>query len=222
MKQLGRFLRLERARKDSEHEMPAAPSRFSTLEEVRESPPPAPHATPGLQRFAPVPTPEPELELETPDASEPFVRCPDCGADSARHATVCRQCEASLDSEAVRAFNEKLWLQMRSEREAEDARERETLRTRGVGTSVPDEAFAAELAAREAARRALEAPSYWGAPGWGWGRGLGGTGRGFSLLTSVVVVPLLLAFLGRGVGGRWAVLFVALGVLALFAMRRRR
>ena len=34
MRPLGRFLRLERVRRDSEHELPAAPSRFSISSSV--------------------------------------------------------------------------------------------------------------------------------------------------------------------------------------------
>jgi hypothetical protein len=221
MKQLGRFLRLERARRDSEHELPAAPSRFSTLEEAPVSPPPEGHSTPGLERFAPEPAPEPELELERPDAAEPFVRCLHCGADSVRHATVCRQCEARLDTDEVRAFNVRLWAQMTAarEREAEELRERELERRGGaIGpTSASAEALMAELAAREQARRALETPSGWATLG-NWS-----PLSGSRLLPVVVAValglPVLFAFSRRGFAGGWAALLVALGALALLAAR---
>jgi hypothetical protein len=221
MKQLSRFLRLERVRADSAQELPAAPSRFSTLEEARAGGLAAPHSSPSLERFAPERPPAPELELELPDAAEPFVRCAHCGADSVRHATVCRQCEARLDTDEVRAFNTHLWAEMTvaREREAQELREREALRRGAAGT---DEASLAELAAREQARRALER-----SPGWtsfgGWGQPSGVGARLLPLFIACALgLPLLLAFFRRSVAGGWAAFLVALGGFALFAVRRWR
>jgi hypothetical protein len=223
MKQLGRFLRLERVRRDSEHEIPAVPSRFSTLEEAHESGSAAPHSNPALERFAPEPAPE--LELEAPDAGEPFVRCAHCGADSVRHATVCRQCEARLDTDEVRAFNARLWTDMTAarEREAEELREREALR-RGFSsgsTVASDEASLAELAAREQARRALEAPSGWA--GGGWAQNLTSGSRVLPLLVVVVLaLPVLFGFFRRGVAGGWGAFLLMVAALALLGLRRWR
>jgi len=222
MKQLDRFLRLERVRRDSEPEIPAVPSRFSTLEEAHESSSAAPHTSPGLERFAPESAPE--LELEAPDAAEPFVRCAHCGADSLRHATVCRQCEARLDTDEVRTFNARLWADMTAarEREAEELREREAVRqgfSRG-STVASDEASLAELAAREQARRALEAPSGWAG---GWGQGLTSGSRVLPLLVVVVLaLPVLFGFFRRGVAGGWGAFLLTVGALALLGFRRWR
>lgn len=163
MKQLERFLRLERARKDSETEVPLPPRRFATLEQARAAGPGgASHSAASLERFAP--EPEPALELEAKDNDEPFVRCPHCGADSIRHAVVCQQCEARLDTDAVRAFNLKLWADITAARKAEteELRRRETLRSASMGR----DAAAAEFAAREEARRELEIPSILVPTGW--------------------------------------------------------
>jgi hypothetical protein len=214
MRQLSRFLRLERVRPDSEHELPVAPSRFSTLEEARVGGSAAPHGGSSLERFAPEPAPAPELELERPDAAEPFVRCAHCGADSVRHATVCRQCEARLDTDEVRAFNVRLWSEITAarEREAQELRELQASRrgaTAGT-TAVSDEASVAELAAREQARRALETPS-------------GAGPRILPLLVAFALgLPVLFAFFRRGVAGGWAAFLVALGAFALLAVRRWR
>jgi hypothetical protein len=226
MRQLSRFLRLERVRRESEHEEPAGPSRFSTLE----TPPAGPaahHSSPGLERFVPEPAPPPEveLELELPDAGEPFVRCPHCGADSVRHATLCRQCEARLDTDDVRAFNTRLWAEMTAarEREAQESREQQALRQGpNAGTAVSDDASLAELAAREEARRALERPSGWTSSDV-WGRGLGSSPRVLPLLVGAALgLPVFFGFFRRGVAGGWAVFLFALGALAVLALRRRR
>jgi hypothetical protein len=220
MKQLGRFLRLERARKDSEPEVPLPPRRFATLEEALVPSNVVPHSAAALERFAP--EPDPALELEAPDANEPFLRCLRCGADSGRHAVVCRQCEARLDSEDVRAFNLRLWAEMTAarEREAEDARRHEALRRGGV----EDErnALAAEFAAREQARRALETRSGW-ASARGWGQfSDDGVSLRHILLGVAVAIPVLLAFSRRSTGGVWATLLAGLMVVLLLAFRRLR
>jgi hypothetical protein len=222
VRQLGRFLRLERVRRDSEHEVPAAPSRFSTLEEAHVVGPAVPHPSAGLERFAPEPVPALELELERPDTAEPFVRCPHCGADSVRHATVCRQCEARLDTDEVLAFNLQLWAEMTAAREQEvqELREREALRRGPTPTGVSDwdEASMAELAAREQARRTLEMPS-----AGGWGQASSAGSRALPLLVGVALgLPLLVALVRRGMAGGWLALGVALGALALLSVWRRR
>lgn len=223
MKELSRFLRLERARKDPEHDVPAAPSRFATLERARTSGSGAPHEPPDLERFRPEPAPE--LELEPRDEGEPFVRCRHCGADSVRHEAVCRQCEARLDTDEVRAFNARLWAEMKAarKREAEGLREREALR-RGVapvaGQSA-EQAVAAELAMREEARRALEQPSGWASSG-PWSSSNLGVRLPRLLFVVMLGLSLLVAFSRRGTVGGWAALVVAFGALVAVAARRWR
>jgi hypothetical protein len=224
MKQLGRFLRLERARKDSEPEVPLPPRRFATLEEAPVPGTVVRHSAAALERFAPEPAPA--LELEAPDGDEPFVRCLRCGADSVRHAVVCRQCEAGLDSEEVRAFNLRLWAEMTAarEREAEDARRHEALRRGGAATHVEDErnALAAEFAAREQARRALEMRSGW-ASARAWGQfSDDGVGLRHILVGVAVGIPVLLAFSRRGTVGISATLLAGLVVAVLLVFRRLR
>ncbi len=217
MKQLGRFLRLERARKDSERELPLPPRRFATLEEAPVSDPTAPHPAAGLERF--VPEPASELELERPDGDEPFVRCLRCGADSVRHASVCRQCEARLDTVEVRAFNIRIWADMTAarERETHELRQRELLRSDSAASSVPR---AAEFAARAQARHALETPSRW-ASSARWGQlSFGGLRVPRLLLGLAVGIPLLMAFSRRGTLGVGASLLAGLLVLLLLVLRR--
>jgi hypothetical protein len=219
MKQLGRFLRLERARKDTEPEVPSQPRRFATLEEVRAPGLPVSHPTAALERFAPEPpAPAPELELEAKDDAEPFLRCPRCGADSTRYATVCRQCEARLDTEEVHAFNVKLWADITHARarETEELRQREAFRQEGASQS--REALAAEFAAREKARQQLELPAAWISRSWL--RSNGGTTSPGLLLFLAVGIPVLLFAFRRGAAG--IALLAGLVVLAVAAYRRLR
>lgn len=225
MKELGRFLRLERPRKDSEHEVPAAPSRFATIEEARTGCSVVPREAPNLERFRPEATPEAVLELEAPDEGEPFMRCLHCGADSVRHATLCRQCEARLDTDEVRAFNVRLWAEMTAARarETEELREREAFR-RGVGPVASQstaQTMAAELAAREEARRALEQPSGW-ASSSPWSFSNSGARLPRFLFAVALGLPVLAAFSRRGMVGGWAALLVVLGALVVLAARRWR
>jgi hypothetical protein len=219
MKELGRFLRLERVRKDIEHDQPSAASRFATLEEAPAHSPVVPHSAPELERFRAEPAAE--LELERPDSSEPFVRCLHCGADSIRHATVCRQCEARLDSDDVRAYNARLWAEMTAAREREN---KELHELRGDATAAPigtgDPTAVAELAARESARQALEARS-----GRAWSAAQGSNaGVAFPRILAAVALglPLLVAFSRRGALGGWVALLVVLGAMALVVVRRWR
>ena len=225
MKQLDRFLRLERVRKDSEQELPAAASRFSTLEQAPTLTSVPQHVTANLERFRPEVAPEPELELEPRDADEPFVRCMRCGADSVRHATVCRQCEARLDSEEVRAFNSRLWAEMTAarEREAEQLREFEAVRRGGTPVTAggAEQAMVDELAARADALHAPETPSQWGL--WGSWRFSNARLSVPQILIAVALgLPALVALYRRGAVGSWLVLLVALGALVAVAARRRR
>lgn len=223
MKQLGRFLRLERARKDSEREIPLPPRRFATLE-AAVAPAPRPeevsHPVAGLERFAPAP--EPSLELEAPDGAEPFIRCVRCGADSIRHAMVCRQCEARLDSDEVRTFNVRLWADITAarDREAQELRHREALR--GGVADIPDaQGLAAEFDAREQVRHSLETPSWRDSSLWGW-PSTGGAPALRLLVGLAMAIPALLFLFRRGSAGLGAALLAGLAVLLLLAFRRLR
>jgi hypothetical protein len=221
MRQLGRFLRLERARKDCEQEVVPPSRRFSSLERPG-SPPLAPHSSLTPQRFAS--EPPPPLELQAPDAEQPFIRCPRCGADSIRHSLRCRQCEAALDSEEVRAFNHRLWAETTAarERESQEAHHREAIRRhdveseqRGLG-----EALAAEVAAREQARLVLEERSVWGARTWP--QRPFGTPLLWRLPAVVVVLGLLIAASRRGAVGVWVALLVLVAVFLFIGLHRSR
>jgi hypothetical protein len=217
---LDRFLRLERARKECEPESQATPRRFATLEAAPAAKSPASRSSARLERF--VPEPPPPLELEAPDTAEPFVRCLHCGADSIRHALVCRQCEASLDTDEVRAFNERLWVEVTAarEREAEELRQRAELR-RGI-EAPQDEALAAEFAAREHARRAFESASARTSTGmWGQtsGRSLGGPRL---LLWVLAGLPVLYLLTRRGAFGVGPTLVFAIGAALFVVFRRAR
>jgi hypothetical protein len=215
LKQPSRFLRLERVRKDSEHEVPAALSRFSSLEEASSDTSGSPHTAPSLERFAPESA---ELELERPDSSEPFIRCPHCGADSVRHAAVCRQCEQRLDSDEVRAFNLRLWAAMTAARdlEAQQLRERQALRQGPPLEVVSVE----EMATREHARRAPATPPAWASISR-WGQSPGGASRGWMLSAALILgLPFFLGLFRRGASG--AAFLLALGVVAMLAAWVRR
>jgi hypothetical protein len=221
VKQLGRFLRLERARKECEHEVPA-PRRFETLEEAPVAGATTPHPSPGLERFTPEP-PAP-LELELPDAEQPFVRCLHCRADSVRHATVCRQCEARLDNEETRAFNLRLWAEMTAERnqEAEELQQRDEARRAVASDAGNQQGLAAEFAMREEARRALETRSLWTSGGW-LGRSSANGAPATRLLVAILVgLPLLLTLSRRGSFVVGVVVALGLAALVTFASRRAR
>jgi hypothetical protein len=213
LKELSRFLRLERVRQDSEHEVPAALSRFSSLEEASADASRASHPAPSLERFGSEPA---ELELGTPDSSEPFIRCPHCGADSVRQALACRQCERRLDSEEVRAFNLRLWAKLMAdrERESQELRERQALRQ-----AAAEEVSVEEMAAREHARRALATPLGRSSLG-GWGQASGGSRTWTRLGVLALGLPLLFVVLRRGASA--AAFLVALGALLALALWKRR
>jgi hypothetical protein len=146
MSRLRRFLHIERSRgapAASPERAPDAAGRFGNVERPKAQPAaPAPSGA-GLDRFGP--EPPPRIELVEADASErPFTRCMRCGMDHGVFATACTGCGASLDTEAQREFNERLW----ARRQEEAAREERALAERAAAR----QGEAAELAA---ARRAM-------------------------------------------------------------------
>jgi hypothetical protein len=232
VKQLSRFLRLERARKDAEPDAPARPRRFDTLEE-------APAASgPGtgkgtrpvvpLERFAP--EPEAPLALQPPDDEQPFVRCPSCCVDAVRHAVLCRQCEARLDTDEVRAFNARLWEETRAarEREAEASagRQRELL-AEATAIAAAKRRLAEDLASdvgqRERARLALEGPWPQAGAGWALLRALPELWMRAVVLALAVGIPgLLLVLARRGSAGFWLGVAGAVTAVVLFGPCGRR
>jgi hypothetical protein len=224
VKQLARFLRLERARQDTEPEQPAAPRRFDTLEEALpegQEPvhPPAPAGS--LERFEP--EPDPALLLQPDDSEQPFVRCPHCGADSVRHARTCRVCEFRLDTDEVRAFNARLWAEMKAarDREAAEAAERRRAREAEASAQAADrrrlaEELAARVGAQERARLGREGPWFSAGPGWQLLRALPDARRRALAVALALGVPLLLLLLGRR--GGLATLFGLVGLLLVVVL----
>jgi hypothetical protein len=174
---LRRFLHLERPRADASDEpdpSAATAGRFEGV--VRPSTGAAPGAprTSGadLERFGPEPPPPIEL-VEAGSAERPFTRCMRCGMDHGVFATECGGCGASLDTAAMREFNEKLWAKRQEEaaREARAAAERAELQRRaGAELSSARRAMGEELA-REVGRRERRRLAQWGSAGSDrWGR----------------------------------------------------
>jgi hypothetical protein len=174
---LRRFLHLERPRApragDAPAATPAPAGRFDGVER-RAAAEPAPATATGvsLDRFGP--EPEPRIELvEIDGGRQPFTRCMRCGMDSSVFATECPGCTASLDTEAQRAFNERLWLDRRADaaREEGAAADRRELQARAAAEDAKlrreyAEALAREVGDRE--RRRLAADGYRFQGRWGW------------------------------------------------------
>ncbi len=172
---LRRFLRIERPRAERADEDAPSPDTAERIENVRR-PGPAPAAPRSsgadLDRFAP--EPEPGLELvEAGDGERPFTRCMRCGMDHSVFATECSGCGASLDTEAQRDFNERLWAKRQEEaaREARAEAERRELAARADAELAVSRRAMGEELAREVGRRERErldrdgVADGWGAPG---------------------------------------------------------
>jgi len=230
VKQLGRFLRIERARQDTGPEQPAAPGRFDTLEEALPAdrePAAAPAPAGSLERF----TPEPEapLAFEIADDEQPFVRCPRCSADSVRHARACRGCEATLDTDEVRAFNARLWAEMRAagKREAAEAAERKREQEAASGAGAAErkrfaEELAASVGARERARLAREGLWPSAGPGWAILRTIADRRLRALALLVALGLPLTLLLLSRRGSAGTVVGLVGLLVAAFLLVPRRQ
>jgi hypothetical protein len=157
---LDRFRRIERSRQE-----PPAPAvdpetaeRIESVERPGRTPGAPSSSGADLDRFAPPPPPPIEL-VETDADQRPFTRCMRCGMDHNVFATECAGCGASLDTQAQRDFNERLWRQRQGEREVEArmAAEREELRARAeaelaASRRAMGEALAREVGERERAR----------------------------------------------------------------------
>ena len=91
-------------------------TRFLNLERPRRPGEAPQHEVATANRF----TGEPSgMALETDHGEQPFLRCPRCEADNSRYERRCMNCQGPLDTEEVRAWNERLW----AERRAQAARE---------------------------------------------------------------------------------------------------
>jgi len=222
MSSLRRFLHLERPRSeraDDADPSPATAERFEGVERPGPSPE-APRSTGAdLDRFGPEPPPSIEL-VEAGPGERPFTRCMRCGMDHNVFATGCSGCGASLDTEAQREFNEKLWARRQEEaaREARAEGERRELQARSAAELAQARRAMGEEIAREVGERERwrlgGADGGWGSSA-GWGGGLGGGGFDG--------VPLGLRLLRRLPGWRWQLgaLGVAGGAVgALFAIGR--
>ncbi len=221
MKQLGRFLRLERERKDTEPSTPVPPRRFATLERAQDGDAtvaPVRRPSGSLERFSP--EPEPPLVLDAPDTAQPFVRCVHCGADSSRYALVCVHCEARLDTEECRVFNARLWADVTAAREAEQLQRRGQVRAADVGPVDGEPVSSAELAARAEAQLELERLSRGSTPGWLRPASVAlGAGPLLVLAVALGIPGLLFALSHRGFFGT-TVLLLGLASLLLAAWRR--
>jgi hypothetical protein len=168
-RRLRRFLHLERRRPERVAEDVPAPSA-GRFEGVRRPPvaggPPEARTGATLDRFGP--EPEPSIELVEADGDRlPFQRCQRCGMDSNVFATTCGGCGTSLDTEAQRAFNERLLVgrQADAAREAAAAAERDALRARAEAEDARSrreryEELARDVGDRE--RRRLERDGFGG------------------------------------------------------------
>ena len=203
MKFLSRFQRLERARAE------AGPARASTERfEALEPAAPLPEVqSAGLDRFAaPV---VPPLELQPRSETQPFVRCPVCGVDSALGTRRCR-CGAALDTLEVVSFNAELWDRHRAERarlETEQQERRGAELEAARSLQQERQALGEEIAREVAARERGSAP---GAATVGW--------------ALMVVALLALVLLPHGTLSRilLAVLLGAVGVRVVVGWVRAR
>jgi hypothetical protein len=125
--------------------------RFLHIERSRPAPPGAPASSgTDLDRFSPPPVPG--IELVSTDAAErPFTRCMRCEMDHNVFATECAMCGASLDTEAQREFNERLWAARREEAAAERRAEAE----RAAARAAEQERTGVDPASRRALGEAL-------------------------------------------------------------------
>ncbi len=238
---LRRFLRIERPRSERPDDAEPSPETAERFEGV-ERPGPAPGAPrssgAGLGRFGP--EPEPKIELVEVDAGErPFTRCMRCGMDHNVFATECSGCGASLDTEAQRDFNEKLWAR-RQEEAAREARAEAERAARAEAELAASRRAMGEELAREVGRserRRLgmdEGPGGgWEGLGGGWEPGADGAPLGWkllralpdwrwqagSLVAAIAVVGGLVAF---GRAGHPIALFVAMLLVIVLAVPRWR
>ena len=235
-----RFLKLERARPGGDLPDPLPDDdRFEGLGEA----PPRPAAPPPVRPSIPSSStdrfrPPPERPLETDDGREgtqPFTRCASCQMDNTVYAATCQNCGAALDTQAQRAFNERLWAERQAQAETEkrELAERETARQRDAAENArARRELAEEMSRRERDRIEEELPD--GPFGRGPVARPGADTTGMRLLrmlpglrwriaaASVAIgIPLLLLLFGRGQIQMVGMMLLGL-VIALFSPGRRR
>ncbi|HET8540670.1 MAG TPA: hypothetical protein VFL83_12445 [Anaeromyxobacter sp.] len=237
MSRLRRFLRIERPRPERAAEAEPAPEtaeRFGAVERPGARPAAPRSSGAGLGRFGP--EPEPSIELVAADGAErPFTRCMRCGMDHNVFATECSGCGATLDTEAQREFNERLW----ARRQEEAAREASAEAERRARSAAADAELArarramGEELAREVGRRERMRLGGEGWGGWGGAADDDGAPLGWKLLralpdrrwrvgaavAAVAVVGGLVAF---GRAGHPAALLVGLALAAVLLVPRWR
>ena len=232
-------MKLERARPGGAGASDPLPDddRFEGLGDspARTPPPPRPSIpSTSTDRFRP----PPERPLETADertGAQPFIRCMDCQMDNTVYAATCQNCAAELDTEAQRAFNERLWKERQAQ--AEKDRREQAERERALQREAAEQARSRREMAEELARREKDRvdADYDGGP---FGQGpVGRPGRdtvGMRLLRLLpslgwriaaasvgIGIPLLLLLFGRGQVQMVGMMLLGL-VIALFSPGRRR
>lgn len=128
MGRFNRFLHLERDRGATggdppKSEVPASSreERFGALETAQAAPDAVGTAGGHLARFDEAAA-KGAMQLDEKRAEDqPFVRCAKCEGDNNKFAHECVHCHNDLHCAEQRAFNEKLWAELREAREAERA-----------------------------------------------------------------------------------------------------
>ena len=87
-------------------------TRFLNLERPRRPGEAPQHEVATAKRFSGEPS---GMALETDHGEQPFLRCPRCEADNSRYERRCMNCQGPLDTEEVRAWNQRLWAERRTQ-----------------------------------------------------------------------------------------------------------
>src|ERR671937_482510 len=125
-------------------------TRFLNLERPRRPGDPPHHEVATTGRFTGDPS---GIAVQSDVGQRPFLRCPRCEADNTRYADRCVNCQAPLDGDNVRAWNDRLW----EERQAQAAQERAAIEASRTAQLTEQnrqlgEALAREIGERERAR----------------------------------------------------------------------
>jgi hypothetical protein len=107
-------------------------TRFLNLERPRRPGEAPHHEVATTARFKGEPS---GMALEKDHGEQPFLRCPRCEADNSRFERRCINCQAPLDGEDVRDWNEKLW----AARRAQAAQERAQVAQRHAQRTLTEE-----------------------------------------------------------------------------------
>jgi hypothetical protein len=130
-------------------------TRFLNLERPRRPGEMPQHEVATAGRFTGSPS---GMALQPDVGEQPFVRCPRCEADNSRYAERCSNCQAPLDGDDVRAWNEKLW----ADRQAQLAQEGAAVaQARTEGDVLAQNRMLGEALAREVGERERARLSWW-------------------------------------------------------------